>query len=284
MMDYPEIISVKSDPLLTGLAEMLRSVAYTTASMAGQELCLLLPWRRKADQPRFPLIVFIQGSGWTAPNIGYELPQLASYAQNGYAVATVSHRNSLEGHPFPAFLQDVKTAIRFLRSHADDYHIDPDRVCVWGTSSGGNTALLIALTGDDPAYKTADYPDVSDSVTLAVECFGPTNLTMFTEKIAKEHNNDVFPALAGGRDFASTMREMSPLFKARAGMVCPPILLLHGDSDDVVPFEQGETMYRRLIECGLRAQMVRVIGAPHEGSFWSREVRDIISAYISKNL
>jgi len=190
----------------------------------------------------------------------------------------------MEGHPFPAYLQDVKTAIRFLRCHASDYHIDPERVCIWGTSSGGNTALLVALTGDDAAYKTEEYPDHSDRVTLAVDCFGPTDLTLFTEEIALKHNFDIFPALAKGRDFASAMREMSPLTHLRNGVACPPVLLLYGDKDDVVPYVQGENMYRKMIECGLDARLVCVAGAPHEGSFWSKGVRNIISDYIKEKL
>lgn len=283
-MKYPDVINAESNPQLYGLAEMLKPIVYSTASGVSLELFLMLPWNRKEELTRFPLIVFVQGSGWTFPNVGYELPQLASYAQRGYAVATVTHRNCMEGHPFPAFLQDVKTAIRYLRAHADDFHIDPDRVCIWGTSSGGNAALLVALTGNEPAYKTAEYAEFSDNVTLAVECFGPTDLTMFTEEIARKNDYSIFPALAKGRDFASTMREMSPIFLARNGMPCPPVLLLHGDNDDIVPYGQGENMYRRLIECGLNARMVRVLGAPHEGIFWSNEVRNIISDYIAENL
>ncbi|MCB8600020.1 alpha/beta hydrolase, partial [Blautia sp. DFI.9.9] len=68
-------------------------------------------------------------------------------------VATVQHRSALDGHAFPAFLQDVKTAIRYLRAHAAEYQIDPDRVGIWGTSSGANAALLTALTPNDPRYE-----------------------------------------------------------------------------------------------------------------------------------
>lgn len=68
--------------------------------------------------------------------MGEEIPQLVQFVQAGYIVATVQHRSSIDGHPFPAFLQDVKTAIRFLRTNAQKYAIDPQQVAIWGTSSG----------------------------------------------------------------------------------------------------------------------------------------------------
>src|SRR5690606_6431839 len=114
---------------------------------------IMVPWYEKTDSledevPRRPLIVFLQGSGWTFPDVNYEIPQLAEYARNGYVVATITHRSYKDGYPAPAFLQDAKTAIRFLRKNANVYGIDPNRVCFWGTSSGGNTAMLVAMTGD----------------------------------------------------------------------------------------------------------------------------------------
>ena len=95
---------------------------------AGKKRCsrCLRPWEEEA---RWPLVVFVQGSAWRTPDRGYEIPQLSHLAQQGYVVATVCHRDSTQGNPFPAYLQDVKTAIRFLRAHAEEYGIDPEHVC-----------------------------------------------------------------------------------------------------------------------------------------------------------
>lgn len=91
----------------------------------------------EAAPPKRPLIVFVQGSGFTHPWIYPEIPQLARYAQHGYVVAAVTHRSCLEGHPFPAYLQDVKTAIRFLRRHAEETASMP-------TGSGSGARLRAA--------------------------------------------------------------------------------------------------------------------------------------------
>ena len=170
-------LSIKRNPTLDGLAEISPDIVYSHAGGKDLTLRVIYPWRNDANAARrYPLILFIQGSGWTFPNINYEIPQLSWYARHGYVVATVTHRNCYDGFPFPAFLQDVKCALRYLRAHADDWSIDPERVTVYGTSSGGNTALLVGLTGDDPRYKTDEYADQSDAVSAVVECFGPTDM------------------------------------------------------------------------------------------------------------
>ncbi len=77
---------------------------------------------------------------------------------------------------------------------------------------------------------------------------------------------------------------MSPLCIVREGAPIPPMLLLYGDADRVVPYEQGERMYHRLCECGCDAEMIRVTGAEHEGNFWSVPVREAIIAYLNAHV
>lgn len=279
-MHIPKVLRIPCNPALAGQAELLPDIVYSRAN--GQALTLLTPWRAPDAPPvSHPLMVFVQGSAWQQPNLGYEIPQLSMLARQGYVVATVSHRNCMNGHPFPAFLQDVKTAIRFLRAHADEYGIDSQRVGIWGTSSGGNTALLVALTGDDPRYKTDEYADQSDAVRLAVDCFGPTDLhTLMRGAESDEEFSPIGHALIGRNDPKTVFSEMSPINHVRKGAVYPPFLLLHGDADELVPYEQSEVMLHRLCEYGADARLVCVEGAPHEGSFWSDEIYRIIFDFI----
>lgn len=285
-MNYPEIRHIAGNPSLSGLAEAIPNIVYSTAAGVEIALTLLLPWGARERGERLPLIVFIQGSAFTFPNVGYELPQLGWYAQQGFAVATVTHRSCMDGHPFPAYLEDVKTAVRFLKRRADEYAIDPARVCAWGTSSGGNTALLLGLTGDDPAFKTAEYADQSDSVNLVVECFGPTDLVKVLDEIGVKALplDDIFWALSKGRDMRRVLHEMSPVNYLSPGKAYPPALLIHGDADDVVPYDQMLLMYHALVDHGADARAICVDGAPHEGSFWSRELHEIILNYIREKL
>ncbi|NLD34608.1 MAG: alpha/beta hydrolase, partial [Clostridiales bacterium] len=97
-MQYPEIISIPNNPSLRGQAGVVPDVVYSTATGQELKLTLLMPWAVEGEPlPRRPLIVFVQGSGWKSPDIHYQLPQLARYAQFGHIVATVTHRDSTQG-------------------------------------------------------------------------------------------------------------------------------------------------------------------------------------------
>lgn len=275
------------NPKLRGLARMLPDIVFSTETGSELKLQLLRPWegeQQPADH-RFPLIVFLQGSGWTTPNQYFEIPQLAEYARRGYVVATITHRSFQEGHPAPAFLQDSKTAIRFLRAHAGEYSIDPARVCFFGTSSGGNTSLLVAMTGDDPRYQTGEYAGFSDAVQLCVECFGPTDLARMVAGIQeKEHALWSFFGGDPQTEKQALMQEMSPLQVFKKSGQCVPTLIIHGDADPVVPYEQGTLMYQALTEGGIDAEMICIDGAPHEGSFWSSRLHEEILDFIGRRL
>jgi acetyl esterase/lipase len=285
-MELPKIRHIPSNPSLEGMAEHLQNIVYSTETGADITLSLMIPWGARERKDHLPLIVFVQGSAWTFPDLGYETPQMADYARNGYVVAMATHRNCLNGHPFPAYLEDVKAAIRFLKRHAEEYAIDKNRVCVWGTSSGGNTALLVGLTADDPAYKTAECAEVSDKVNLVVECFGPTDLPrMLGGRMSEEPEiADIFKSLIGGRDARAVLSEMSPVSHVKPDVKYPPFLLIHGDADELVPYDQMTVMLSALSGQGADVQAVCVDGAPHEGSFWSRELHGLIQDYIREKL
>ena len=262
-----------------GMARMVADISYSAAGGAKTVFTLLRPWEEAA---RYPLVVFVQGSGWTTPDRGYEIPQLAHLAQQGYVVATVSHRDAREGNPFPAFLQDVKTAIRFLRAHAEEYSVDHEHVCIYGTSSGGNTALLVGATGDDPKFKTNEYTDVSDAVNCVVSCFGPTDLSAFSAH--KEEEYDIFTNLVGSNDAMTVLHDISPYFYISKDAPFPPCLLAQGTADATVPYSQAKTMAEKLDACGKDVRLLTVTSAPHEDTFWSWPLIEDIYAFIKAHI
>ena len=185
-----------------------------------------------------------------------------------------------DGYIFPAFLINVKCAIRFLRAHAEEYGIDLSRVAAFGTSSGGNTVCLLGLTGDDPAYKSDEYPDESDAVCSVVSCFAPTDLAarfaarkkdqawyrgMMTERFGPDHSR-----------WDQQLREFSPACRVIAGKKYPPFLLLHGSGDTLVPYNQMEMFFEALQTADTEVKAVCVDGGEHEGNFWGPEVRAMI--------
>lgn len=285
------------NPLLEGLAESTGDIVFAHEDGKDITLRILKPWKNDLNKDkRYPLIVFIQGSGWTFPNIGYHLPHIAQFAMAGYVVATVTHRSCNDGHPAPAFLQDVKSAIRYLRAHADEHQIDPTRVAAWGTSSGGNTALLLGMTGDDPRYVSAVHPEQSDAVKVVVDVFGPTDMmslfvtrhgdidTVQLDPGAEAYYNRILGHAWNTPEGRAAADSISPLQLLREGMALPPMQLLYGDADPVVPYDQGERLYEKMTTLGYDAEFVRVTGAEHEGNFWSQAILDEIKAYIDARI
>lgn len=281
------IHELKNNPTMKGQVRLIKNVVYSAVDGVAVKMDILAPWSQRYDyltsEPR-PLIVFVQGSSWRLPTMGEEIPQLVQFVKAGYIVATVQHRNSLDGHAFPAFLEDVKTAIRYLRTNAAKYSIDPQRVAIWGTSSGANAALLVGLTGDDPRYKTNDYADQSDAVNAVVSCFAPTDVIDTFKNADRVPGSDILQYSLFGRDkskWDQIKRQMSPLYQVKAGQQYPPFLLMHGDADQVVPYHQMEEMYDVLQQHGVAVEAYRVKGANHERDFWSQQIYDLVKEFLA---
>ena len=289
---YPEVRVIKANPTMEGVAYMVPDIVYSEQGGEPIKLQLLCPWpgfTKETENKKHPLIVFIQGSAFRFPDAYRKIPQLSYFARAGYVVASVTHRSSLDGNPFPTYLKDVKTAVRFLRAHADEYQIDTDRVAAWGSSSGGNTALLLGMTGDDDRYKTEEYGEYSDAVKAVVDCFGSVDTSATREAVisGKEFEySDSFKCLLGEptEENLKQIQEMDPVNHLEEGKIYPPTFILHGDQDPTVPYEPSEEFFRKLIDLGAEASMVRVEGAPHERSFWSQEVLDAIKDFLDTHV
>lgn len=288
-----EITVLSSNPSLKDMYLIMPDITYCTRGCKELKLSIIAPWDRRYDSSekmtKLPLVVFLQGSGWTTPDYNPQLPQMAEIAKKGYVVAMVGHRDAREGNRFPAYLVDVKCAIRFLRKNAEEYGIDPERVLFWGTSSGGNTAMLVGMTGDDPRYKTEEYAEYSDAVEAVVSCFGPMDLIQFGNDLEDKPDlglDELFNGLYGEGDPEERIKmqmEMSPLYQLQEGKDYPPFLLMHGTDDILVNYSQMVKMVSKLKEYGANVTAYAVQGAPHEESFWGREVLGIITDYIAKH-
>ena len=281
------IHELANNPTLSGQVRLIENIVYGAMDGEALHMSILAPWTQRfpkqyQTEPR-PLIVFVQGSSWRTPKMGEEIPQLVQFVRAGYIVATVQHRSSIDSHPFPAFLQDVKTAIRFLRANAQKYAIDPQQVAIWGTSSGANAAMLVGLTGDDPRYKVDLYQDESDAVDAVVSCFAQMDVEKTFEYDANVPGNKLLQYCLLGPDVSKwpeIEKQMSPLYQVKDGQNYPPFLLFHGDADKVVPYEQMEKMYMRLKDNGNSVEAYRVKGANHERDFWSPTIYNIVQKFL----
>ncbi len=247
---------------------------------------LLLDLYSHADAPSHalrPLIVYIHGGGWSrgdARGSGAftDFPAvLASVAAHGYVVASVNYRLSSEA-PFPAAIQDVKAAIKFLRRHAAAYGIDPKRVIVWGGSAGGHLAGLAATTCGTAAFepaistgrlsgaqaKAAKADDMDDCVQGAALWYGIFDMTKDAPGAPTDvMTKDVPEALGCPSVDACTAvaAQASPIRYVSAQT--PPVLLVDGLADVEVPPQQTQAMAATLQRAGVATDTLYLPGVGH---------------------
>ena len=244
------------------------------------------PFIESARERRFPLVIYVQGAAWGEQDVYNRLGQLAVLARKGYVVASVKHRASTVAK-FPAFLQDVKSAIRFMRANAENYRIDPDQVAIWGDSSGGHTALMVGVTGDMPEFKTEDNAEFSDAVCAVVDFYGPTDVTRVNDAprdpmVTADKDNIPEDILFGGcvADHPEIAQPGNPLNYVSPDKPLPPVMIAHGDQDPVVPFNQSVLMYQKLRECDKAVEFFKVVGAGHETNVWTEELLENVAKFL----
>lgn len=221
---------------------------------------------------RQPLIVWINGAGWRGCDKNLMAAEMQFLAEAGYAVACIYYRSSAEGH-FPDQLIDCKTAVRFLRAHADEYGLDPSRVGTIGRSAGGHLSAWMAMNTD--GYDTDEWADQLSEVQASVDMFGPVDIRRCNEIEIENFKNPnhrwhSLPethggALLGGDEATMLERsdEASPIFSMNERMC--PIAILHGDQDPLVSVDISEDFYRRIVEAGFedRADLYIVKNGGH---------------------
>lgn len=222
------------------------------ATSNGHKLDLYIP--AGATRP-LPVVIWTGGSAWMADTGKNSAGALARQLNPaGYAVAGVSIRSSSQ-ITFPGQLHDMKAAVRWLRANAAKYNLDPSHIAIMGDSSGGWTTAMTALTGDAPELEGAvGTTGVSSAVQAAVAFYPPTNfLTMDAWALracepARCHDNENSPesrlvgcAIQGCADKVQLANPVRYITAAD-----PPMMILHGNSDPLVPHHQGEQLYMAL--------------------------------------
>src|SRR5688500_15661399 len=142
----------------------------------GEDLKLNIA-RPKADAKKLPCLVFIHGGGWAGGDRTVHDDATWNLAKAGYVSATVGYRLAPK-HRFPAQIHDVKAAIRYLRAHAEEHGLDPDRIAVCGFSAGAHLCMRLGTTDKDDGLEVdGGWADQSSAVQAVVAFFGPTDLT-----------------------------------------------------------------------------------------------------------
>ena len=238
--------------MLSASAKELHNLVYSTPD--GHENVLDLDLPEEGAGP-FPLVIMIHGGGWSSGSReNFTAPELV---EDGFAVATIDYRLAPE-FKFPAYIQDVKAAIRFLRSHAAQYQLNPDKVGLWGSSAGAHLAVLAGLSDKPGPWDVGENLEVPSSVQAVVDWFGPTSFQGL-ENASESAKNTVKQAFG---DDSLLWRQASPLFLVHRG--APPFLIMHGLQDKLVPFSQSEQLYGSLRAAEVSAKLVPVQHAGHD--------------------
>jgi acetyl esterase/lipase len=241
---------------------VLKDLEYGRGSGRAMLLDLYLP---EAKEKPLPLIIWIHGGAWMAGSKDNPSPA-RQFTMEGYAVAQVGYRLSQEAK-FPAQINDCKAAVRWLRANAAKYNLDPNRFAAWGASAGGHLVALLGTT-DGVADLEGSVNELKESsrVQAVVDWFGPTDFLHIGEPESDlRHNAPDSPEskLIGGpllenKDEAAKASPITYVSKS-----APPFLIMHGDKDRTVPFDQSELLYAALKKAGVDVTFVPMKGAGH---------------------
>jgi acetyl esterase/lipase len=264
-------------------------VNYANKSDMNLHLTIIRPELREEmgeteETSRFPIVVYVPGSAWFKQDMDRGLAQLARFAERGYVVAMVEYRPSPVA-PFPAQVEDAKTAIHYMMTHASEYFGDVDNMIVWGDSSGGHTSAMIGATLD-----TRDFDDAQQAkikLKAVIDYYGPTAIDKMNEEPSTfDHIQPSSPEgmLLGGVNVLQNRKKAelaNPMNYISSEETTPPYLIIHGDKDRLVPFGQSVMLFEHLKSRGQQARMIRLHGADHGGApFWQEDVLDIVDNFI----
>ena len=257
-------------------------IPYVTGGNERQQLDIYLPNNYQAME-KVPVIVWIHGGGWQNGNKQGVPVQL--FLNQGYACVSINYRLSQHA-VFPAQIEDCKAVIRWLRANAKQYHLDPDRIGVWGASAGGHLAALLGTTNHKKDFDVGENLDQSSAVQAVCDIFGPTDFeTFFETPDMKTNTHHPIAKLLGGsvaekQELAAAATPLTHVAKEN-----PPFLILHGTNDKLVPVDQSRRFYDALKKVGVDAEMVIVEGVGHDpGAFATPELLKKISDFFNKNV
>jgi acetyl esterase/lipase len=248
---YPTVIT---KPIVPGLIQ--RNITYCENTVPLQ-MDVYFPTTSSGPSPA---LLYIHGGSWIVgdKSSGFMLEEIPLIAAAGYFIASIDYRLAPE-YPFPAMVEDAKCAVRFLRAHAGEFNINPDKIGVLGVSAGAYIASMVGLADETAGWDTGQYLEQSSRVKAVVDLWGPTDFTDpdYQAKLQKKGFqlfDNVSPDL-------EMLRAASPITYVSAGD--PAFLIIQGDQDPIVPPTQSQKLYDLLTAAGVPAYLQMVTNASH---------------------
>lgn len=250
-----------------------KDIAYVENGHARQKLDLYLP--ANPNKKALPIVVYIHGGAWLEGS-KEQCPALGLLGQ-GFAVVSINYRLSQHA-VFPAQIQDCKAALRFVRAQAKAWNIDPNKLGVCGTSAGGHLVALLGTACSEKSFEVGAHLDQSSRPTCVCNYFGVSDLTTIHQQSDPKHSviqhqspDSPESKLIGGTVAAlpEKARAASPVFYVTKDD--PPMLLVHGTKDRLVPYAQSEQLHAALKKAGVESSLHTVEGAGHGDGFGKAE-------------
>lgn len=252
-----------------------------------QKLDLYLP-EKPATEEALPVIAFVHGGGWRNGDKNGGGGRVTPFVATGrYAGVSIGYRLSDEAR-WPAQIRDCKAAIRWIRAHAAEYRLDPDRIAVWGSSAGGHLVAMLGVSRGIADLEGDIGPNTAESsqVACVVDYYGPTEmLTMGDHDSSFDHNapNSPESKLLGGavQENPEKAKSASPIEHVSADDA--PFLIVHGDQDKVVPYPQSADFEKKLESAGVPAVLIRVEGGGH-GQGFGPATGEAVKSFLARQL
>jgi acetyl esterase/lipase len=234
-----------------------------------------------------PAVVWIHGGGWCKGSKEEGIQRLIPFAKSGYLCASIEYRLSNEDI-FPAQLEDCKCAIRFLRAHAEEFHLNADCIGVWGASAGGHLAALLGTTHHVKELEgTGGWESFSSRVQAVCDWFGPTDflaMNAFPSKIDHDAADSPESKLIGGpiQENKKKVERANPITYITKETA--PFLIMHGDNDLLVPLNQSQLLFEALQQLKIDATLKVIAGGGHGKNFNSPTVLKQVERFFNVHL
>ncbi len=258
-----------------------RDIIYVRNGHERQNLDIYVP----DSGENLPLIIWVHGGAFRGGNKAYYVPM--EYLESGYAGASLNYRLSQHA-VFPAQIEDVKAAVRWLRANAKTYRLNPNRFAAWGSSAGGHLVAMLGTTGDVKEFDVGENREVSSRVQAVVDYFGPTDfLQMDTQRLPSglvhDAPNSPESQLIGGpiQENKERVVRANPITYVSENSA--PFLIIHGEKDLLVPNQQSVLLKNALKAAGIPVSFYLVVGEGH-GGFTDSKVTELTRAFLEEHL
>ena len=216
-----------------------------------------------ASQP-LPVVIYVFGGSYLAGdrNVFGGGGDILGLTRDGFAVVTFDYRYSTEA-VFPAQILDVTAAICWVRRHANRYGLDATRMGLLGHSSGGHLAALAAAAADVPAIVDDSCAEGGSAVRAVVDFFGPTDFEFAQQDVSNPQVLHIIEQLFGGPVASQPQQVALASVLNKVDEQDPPLLIVHGDADDIVPYRQSLRLFQAYQAVQHNVRMITVAGGGH---------------------